>query len=76
MLLKSRRLACAAPAELDTDAVRNGDSGKFDSDTSWPLMLGENILIILNREVAGTLVRCAIEYGDEICISPEASMVF
>jgi hypothetical protein len=35
MLLKPRRLACAAPAELDTDAIRNRDSGMFDSVDLW-----------------------------------------
>lgn len=64
MLLKPRTLACAAPAELDTDAIRDRDSGMFD--TIWAQkLLNAHVLISLNREVAGTLVCCAIASIDE-----------
>lgn len=70
MLLQPRTLACSVPAELDTDAIRDRDSGMFDT------LYGQNLvnahkLITLNREAAGTLVCCAIESVDEACKWPE-----
>lgn len=71
MLLNPRTLACAAPAELDTDAIRNRDSGMFDSIDTLPHTLHFHVLIILDREVDGTLVGHAIESTDETCTHPK-----
>lgn len=67
MLLEPRTFAGAAPAELDTDAIRDRDSGMFDI-SHRKQVLGARILITLNREVAGTRVCCAIASVDGACI--------
>lgn len=60
MLLEPRSLTCTASAELDTDAIRNRDSGMIDR-TRRNSHLRYNMLTRVNREAAGILVSCVIQ---------------